>query len=241
MTMAAKGLAKLNEECGELLQVIGKRLAYYTTDDHPDGGPPLTERLEDEIADVVAACKFVAEANGLDQKRIGERGDKKLVLFRKWHKDPDNNPDGIDASALPTSFPRDVCKNCKGSGSVPRRDPMRPILDKSTCPDCNGEGTVPRIDAAEDLPRCVCGRIGSAETGWCGECDPTRYADTLEKGEEVCVPVRSTITVPIDCYLHGHGDPHDTPCECGKCSTCGKKGCSPVNHAGWHPDDERRG
>lgn len=24
------------------------------------------------------------------------------------------------------------------------------------------------------------------------------------------------------------------------CSTCGKVGCAPVNHRGWHPDDEKR-
>jgi len=94
--MAAKGLAKLNEECGELVQVIGKRLAYYTTDVHPDGGPPLTERLEDEIADVIAAAQFVAEAHGLDQERIAKRRDMKLHLFHKWHEEPNNNIDGID-------------------------------------------------------------------------------------------------------------------------------------------------
>lgn len=49
--MPAKGLAKLIEECGELQQIAGKKLAYYTTDEHPDGQGPLSTRLEDEIAD----------------------------------------------------------------------------------------------------------------------------------------------------------------------------------------------
>lgn len=99
MTMAAKGLAKLNEECGELLQVIGKRLAYYTTDEHPDGGPPLTQRMEDEIADVMAACQFVTEAHRLDNERIKGRALRKLALFHQWHKEPDNNRDGIDGGS----------------------------------------------------------------------------------------------------------------------------------------------
>lgn len=36
MALTAGGLAKLAEECGELIQVIGKKLAYYTTQTHPD-------------------------------------------------------------------------------------------------------------------------------------------------------------------------------------------------------------
>ena len=98
MPMAINGLAKLNEECGELIQVIGKRLAYYHTEEHPDGGPPLTERLADEIADVMAACEFVVSLNQLDRDRIVNRCADKLRLFRQWHKDPDNNTDAIDAT-----------------------------------------------------------------------------------------------------------------------------------------------
>jgi NTP pyrophosphatase (non-canonical NTP hydrolase) len=97
MTMAAKGLAKLIEECGELVQVAGKRLAYYSTDEHPDGGPPLPERLEDEIADVMAAIETVMSLHGLDRGRMLTRYADKLRLFRAWHEDPNNNQDGIDA------------------------------------------------------------------------------------------------------------------------------------------------
>ena len=100
MTMAAKGLAKLSEECGELLQVIGKRLAYYRTDEHPDGGPPLTRRLEDEIADVMAACGLVVGLCNLDERRVADRTNRKLELFLEWHSDPSNNRDAIDARPL---------------------------------------------------------------------------------------------------------------------------------------------
>lgn len=94
--MTGKGLAKLIEECGELVQVAGKRLAYYSTDEHPDGGPPMTQRLEDEIADVVAACRLVTRLHGLDVGRILERTESKAALFQRWHSDAGNNLHGID-------------------------------------------------------------------------------------------------------------------------------------------------
>jgi NTP pyrophosphatase (non-canonical NTP hydrolase) len=97
MTMAARGLAKLIEELGELGQVAGKRLAYYRTDEHPDGKGPLSERLADEIADVMAACTLVVDLHGLDEERIRRRVAAKLATFRAWHEKPDNNEHGIDA------------------------------------------------------------------------------------------------------------------------------------------------
>jgi len=95
--MAAKGLAKLAEEMGELQQVVGKKLAYFTTDEHPDGGPPLSARLQDEIADVIAACAFVVQTLGLDADSIAERSKMKLKLYEKWHADDNNNDHGVDA------------------------------------------------------------------------------------------------------------------------------------------------
>lgn len=94
--MTAKGLAKLAEECGELQQVIGKRLAYYHTEVHPDGGPALSRRLEDEIADVLAACALVTALHELDERRIEKRRLEKISLFRRWHYDTANNRNGFD-------------------------------------------------------------------------------------------------------------------------------------------------
>lgn len=94
--MAADGLAKLIEECGELQQVCGKRLAYFTADEHPDGGPPLPQRLQEEIADVFAACAFVISVHGLDEAAVMERSEQKLELFFRWHEEVGNNKHGID-------------------------------------------------------------------------------------------------------------------------------------------------
>lgn len=96
MALTAGGLTKLAEECGELIQVIGKKLAYYNTQTHPDGGPPIDERLRDEMADVLAAIAVVAELYGLDKEVFFQRADAKKELFLKWHADPDNNTEAID-------------------------------------------------------------------------------------------------------------------------------------------------
>lgn len=97
MTMTAKGLAKLIEECGELQQVAGKRLAYYTTDDHPDGGIKLQIRMEREMGDVMAAIEFVASKFGLEWEAIIERKQQKFNQFVRWDVDPTNNDQAIDA------------------------------------------------------------------------------------------------------------------------------------------------
>jgi NTP pyrophosphatase (non-canonical NTP hydrolase) len=99
MPMSAGGLSKLIEECGELLGACGKRLAFYYTDAHPDGGPSLTKRVEDEIADVLAACALVIELHELDRAAIDLRCVTKLSLFRAWEDDPDNNDMAVDRPA----------------------------------------------------------------------------------------------------------------------------------------------
>jgi NTP pyrophosphatase (non-canonical NTP hydrolase) len=80
------GLAKLLEETGELQQVIGK-LAAYPDGAHPDG-TNLTERLHDELADVMAACDFVVMVNPLDRERIETRRARKRARFLGWHGQP---------------------------------------------------------------------------------------------------------------------------------------------------------
>lgn len=95
MTMTAAGVAKLIEECGELQQILGKKLAYWTTDDHPDG-LPIARRIEDEMADVGAAIYFVSRRLGLDRNRINQRQIDKIALFETWHAILENNDQGID-------------------------------------------------------------------------------------------------------------------------------------------------
>jgi NTP pyrophosphatase (non-canonical NTP hydrolase) len=87
------GLAKLIEEAGEVMQVAGKlvQYPYHQTRGypglHPDGSH-LRTRLEQEVADVMAASLFVQEQMGLNRAEIGERITEKLALFRQWAKEP---------------------------------------------------------------------------------------------------------------------------------------------------------
>jgi NTP pyrophosphatase (non-canonical NTP hydrolase) len=85
MTMNADGLTKLMEECGELIQVAAKKSAY-PNGEHPDGAGDLNERLEQEIADVMAACHFVTQTWNLDASNIDARMEKKYLRFRMWHE-----------------------------------------------------------------------------------------------------------------------------------------------------------
>lgn len=100
MPMTANGLAKLIEECGELLQVAGKKLAYFHTDEHPDGDGSLKARLGEEIADVMGACDFV-RAHMLDietNRMIDTRREQKFLRFQYWHAKTDNNTHGVDCA-----------------------------------------------------------------------------------------------------------------------------------------------
>lgn len=80
------GISKLIEEAGEVQQVAGKLLGTGGAVEHWDGSN-LRDRLQEEIADVMAACQFVAEANQLDVDGIARRVDAKLATFHKWHRE----------------------------------------------------------------------------------------------------------------------------------------------------------
>lgn len=81
------GLSKLNEEAGEVVQVIGKIMGTGGRVEHWDGNGDLKERLEEEIGDVMAACSFVVAINKLDREKVAERMARKLIRFNEWHKE----------------------------------------------------------------------------------------------------------------------------------------------------------
>ena len=90
MAMTNNGLSKLTEEAGEMLQIVGKLLQYpklqLTTDDrllHPDGSN-LRHRLQEEMADVIAAMEFVSNKLQLDTEAIDKRACEKVERFRQW-------------------------------------------------------------------------------------------------------------------------------------------------------------
>ena len=97
MPMTANGLAKLLEELGELSQVAAKKLAYFHTDEHPDGAGSLKKRMEDEMGDVMGAIDFVTLTMGLDMHAITRRACDKFNTFQRWHADPDNGAEAFNA------------------------------------------------------------------------------------------------------------------------------------------------
>lgn len=98
MPIACKGLAKLIEECGELQQVAGKKLAYFHTDEHPDSyrAGPLSVRLCEEMGDVMAAITFAAIRLGIDLDALHARYVAKLARLHDWDAQPDNNAQAVD-------------------------------------------------------------------------------------------------------------------------------------------------
>lgn len=83
------GLVKLNEECGELIQISCKKQTRMDSDDHWDGQGSLKLRLENEIADVLGAMDVVIENFDLDMDYIETRAREKRKLFEKWMKESD--------------------------------------------------------------------------------------------------------------------------------------------------------
>ncbi len=97
MPMTANGLAKLLEELGELSQVAAKKLAYFHTDEHPDGAGSLKARMEAEMGDVMGAIDFVTLTMGLNAHTISRRACEKLNTFQRWHREPDNGDEAFSA------------------------------------------------------------------------------------------------------------------------------------------------
>lgn len=78
------GVSKLTEECGELLQVLGKLGGSRGKTNHWSGD--LIEKLHEEMGDVLAALAFVRDFNPeLNDEAIHRQRDRKYVQFVKWH------------------------------------------------------------------------------------------------------------------------------------------------------------
>lgn len=77
------GLRKTAEECGELVVELMK-LEEFPSGKHPGRKRSLILSTEDELADVLAACDYFIERNGLDRKRIEKRRLSKIRKFSKW-------------------------------------------------------------------------------------------------------------------------------------------------------------
>lgn len=79
------GLTKIVEECGELLQIIGKLMATGGNPAHWSGSD-LRSGLLDEMADAYAAVQFAAAHcfTPAERVRMLQRVENKMKMFRLW-------------------------------------------------------------------------------------------------------------------------------------------------------------
>ena len=87
------GLAKLNEESGELVQVIGKLMMTHGDRRYWEN-VDLRKRLIEEMADQAAAIGFVIDhvLTSEEGKTLTARMMEKRALFEKWHEEKDTTP-----------------------------------------------------------------------------------------------------------------------------------------------------
>jgi NTP pyrophosphatase (non-canonical NTP hydrolase) len=80
------GIAKLCEEAGEVVQIIGNLMMIRGATNHWSGD--LREKLIEEIADVTAAAVFVTNECFTEEERtaIYTRRAAKLTKFYSWHE-----------------------------------------------------------------------------------------------------------------------------------------------------------
>ncbi len=83
MGMKHKGLVKLTEECGELIQIVSKKMNSMHSDQHPNGVDSIKFKIEHEMADVVAAITYSSVKLKLDITRIQKLAQAKINSFPK--------------------------------------------------------------------------------------------------------------------------------------------------------------
>lgn len=77
-------LALLAEECGEVIQIIGKILRHGYESRHPDGGPTNRELLERELGDVDAALRMMFDADDIIPDHVDSWNHEKQAKVRKY-------------------------------------------------------------------------------------------------------------------------------------------------------------
>lgn len=85
----AERLALLSEECGEVVQVIGKIQRHGIESRHPDGGPTNRQLLEKELGDTYAVLLLLTRAGDVTPEHIALHKDAKLRNVQQWlHHQP---------------------------------------------------------------------------------------------------------------------------------------------------------
>ena len=80
----AEALALLAEECGELVQAIGKIQRHGLWSEHPESGIPNQQTLEREIGDVLAALRICEVQRLIEWGGVIVRRNQKLLKVTSY-------------------------------------------------------------------------------------------------------------------------------------------------------------
>ena len=110
-------LAVLAEECGEVVQVIGKIIRHGYDSKHPDNmnGPDNRRLLEKEIGDVKAILRLMLDAGDVSMLPIKASRDEKYARLATYMHNARNVQLAKDAGAV---------------GRVPIEQLTRELLDR---------------------------------------------------------------------------------------------------------------
>lgn len=81
---AAEALALLAEECGEVIQMIGKSLRHGLDSCHPDGGESNRVMLGQEIGDVLAAVEILIAGDVVAREEVEQAVERKLLRVHRY-------------------------------------------------------------------------------------------------------------------------------------------------------------
>lgn len=76
-----KGLLKLSEECGELIQIVAKKMNSMHSDQHPNGRDSIKLKLEHEMADVISSITYSSIKLKLDIANIQKLAQDRINSF----------------------------------------------------------------------------------------------------------------------------------------------------------------
>lgn len=79
-----EALALLAEECGELIQAIGKILRHGLWSEHPESGIPNQITLEHEAGDVLAALRICEVQRLLGWAGVVRARDQKMIRVQRY-------------------------------------------------------------------------------------------------------------------------------------------------------------
>lgn len=82
--MMLRRMGKLNEELAELSCVAARCIIQGIDETDPSSGKVNRQRLEDEIADVIAQCEVTINSLKLNGAYICERVELKKSLMQEW-------------------------------------------------------------------------------------------------------------------------------------------------------------